>query len=87
MSAKALEILKAKMSLEERQQFVANCNKQNPEWEKNIDGKMLGTGGIGLFHSTVSFRLLSSKEGFEYWQSIYLRFTDEELSTRINLKE
>jgi hypothetical protein len=95
MSAKALEILEAKMSLKERRKFVANCNKQNPDWEKNIDGRTLGGGGgsafdqsrASLFNQNVSFFWMDSKEGHVYWYSIYLRFTDEELSTRINLNE
>ena len=91
MSAKALEILKSKMSLEERRQFVANCNKQNPDWEKKIDGRTLGvyyTGtGAGLFSGTISFRWYLSKEGYNYWAVIYSRFTREELKTKINLNE
>ena len=80
MSAKALEILKSKMSLKERRQFVRNCNKQNPGWEKKIDGKNLSTYdyGLGLFSGTISFRWCSSKEGYNYWKKIYRRFTREE---------
>jgi len=89
MSAKALEILKAKMSLKERRQFVKNCKKDNPSWEKKIDGKDLSTyyKGVGLFNSTISFRWYMSKEGYNYWSAIYLRFTKEELKTKINLSE
>jgi len=91
MSAKALEILKAKMSLKERRQFVANCKKLNPDWEKKINGRTLsvyysGT-GCGLFSATMSFSWHFSKEGYKYWSAIYGRFTKEELKTRINLSE
>jgi len=89
MSAKALEILKSKMSLKERRQFVANCNKQNPGREKRIDGKDLSTyyNGVGLFHSTTSFSWYMSKEGRDYWAAIYRRFTPEERKTKIKLSE
>ena len=89
MSAKALEILKSKMSLKERRQFVRNCKKQNPGWEKKIDGKNLSTycDGIGLFSATISFSWYMSKEGRDYWQNIYRRFTREELRAKINLNE
>ena len=91
MSAKALEILKAKMSLKERRQFVANCKKLNPDWEKKINGRTLsvyysGT-GCGLFSATMSFSWHLSKENYGYWRDIYNRFTGEERSTKINLNE
>ena len=94
MSAKALEILKSKMSLKERRQFVRNCNKFNPDWEKNIDGIGLGMyvfdKGLpldGLFLGVKSFDWYLSKEGISYWKAIYKRFTGEELRTIINLNE
>ena len=89
MSAKALEILKSKMSLKERRQFVRNCKKLNPDWEKNIDGKKLSTydDGLGLFSATISFSWYMSKEGCDYWAAIYYRFTGEELRTEINLNQ
>jgi len=96
MSAKALEILKSKMSLKERRQFVANCKNQNPGWEKKINGMSLkvlnfNIGAIairfGFFSHTASFNWMDSKEGDDYWHIIYKRFTEEELSTKINLKE
>ena len=89
MSAKALEILKSKMSLKERRQFVANCNKQNPDWEKKIHGRELNvySKSNGLFNGAVSFIWSSSKEGSGYWSAIYRRFTQEERITKINLNE
>ena len=91
MSAKALEILKSKMSLKERRQFVANCKKLNPGWENKIDGRILyiyyNGAGCGLFSGSVSFGWIISKEGYDYWHAIYKRFTREELSTKINLNE
>ena len=89
MSAKALEILKSKMSLKERRQFVRNCKKQNPGWEKNIDGRELSLYSElrGLFNSTISFNWMISNEGLDYWRSIYDRFTPEERKTKINLSE
>ena len=89
MSAKALEILKSKMSLEERQRFVRNCNEQNPDWEKKINGRILDIyyNGIGLFSGTISFGWVNSNEGYYYWASIYMRFTISELRTEINLNE
>ena len=89
MSAKVLKILKSKMSLKERQQFVANCKKKNPDWEKKIDGRDLYIyyKPCGLFNSTISFNWHYSKEGYDYWHAIYKRFTGEELRTEINLNE
>ena len=89
MSAKVIEILKSKMSLKERQQFVANCNEQNPGWEKKIDGRRLAiySEPRGLFNSNISFNWYMSKQGYIYWEKIYDRFTQEELSTKINLSE
>ena len=86
MSAKVLKILKSKMSLKERQQFVANCNKQNPGWENEIHGRELNvySNSCGLFHASISFYWYLSNEGSDYWQNIYDRFTPEERSTIID---
>lgn len=81
MSAKVIEIMKAKMSLEERQRFVANCLKRNPDWEKVINGKEL----FEIWFNENSFAWIDSKEGFMYWEGIYIRFTDEELKEKINV--
>lgn len=83
MSKQALEILKSKMTLEERKKFVENCVKQNgEEWWKSFDGRSIGQ----VFNCiNFSFSWSSSNQGNNYWLQIYNRFTDEEKSTIIQL--
>jgi len=83
MSKKVIEVMKKRMSLEERKRFVKNCNLENINWYKDLNNESLGT----LFFSWLSFNWADTEEGYEYWYKILKRFTTEELSLTINLKE
>jgi hypothetical protein len=84
MSNKAIEILKSKMTLDERKEFVRECERQNgKDWWKKLHGIKL----LALFMSDNSFIWRESKKGGAYWLEIYNRFALEELNTAINLNE
>lgn len=88
MSKKVIEIMKMRMTLEERKLFVKNCEKSNGvDWWKKLDGKVLSANDQGLFYAPNSFRWSSSKEGMKYWGLIRFRFTNRELQAKINLNE
>jgi hypothetical protein len=85
MSKKAIEILKSKMTLDERKEFVRECERQNgKDWYMGLDG-------FNIWHlfmvKSNSFSWEESEKGLNYWNKIRNRFTDEEESTVINLNE
>jgi hypothetical protein len=85
MSKKAVEILRSKMTLEERKEFIDECVRYNGEnWWKSIDKESISD----LFAwPKNSFIWYSSRNGHSHWTQIYNRFTEEELVTIIYLNE
>jgi len=85
MSKKAVEILRSRMTLEERKEFIDECVRYNGEnWWKSIDEEDIGD----LFnYPKNSFIWSSAKNSTNYWREIYNRFTEEELGTIIYLNE
>jgi hypothetical protein len=87
MSKKAIEILKSKMTKEERQLFVDNCreskglimqDKMDSDYKKNIRQ---------LSYPENTFLWDKTEQGYHFWLNIFKRFTDEELNTPINFDE
>jgi hypothetical protein len=87
MSKKAIEILKSKMTLEERKLFVENCKEQNGLLCQNKMTPIALINILGMFNPGNSFSWVETKQGDAYWFEIYKRFTHEELSTPINFEE
>jgi hypothetical protein len=85
MSNKAIEILKSKMSLEERQEFVNESTLRHGEkFYQEFDGRNL----YHIFqYRWLTFDWDKTKKGRDYWESIFNRFTYEELNIEIKLKE
>jgi hypothetical protein len=82
MSKKAIEILKKRMTLKERKEFVRECERQNgKDWWKKLHGIKL----LALFMPDNSFIWRESEKGGAYWIEIYNRFALEELDIIIDL--
>lgn len=88
MSKKVIEIMKKRMTLEERKLFVKNCEEAGGvDWWRKLDGIVLHPNHEGLFYAPNSFRWYASLEGMEYWTTIFSRFKRLELQEKINLSE
>lgn len=88
MSKQVISTLKKRMTLEERKRFVLNCEiKNGVDWWKKLHNLPLMGESEYLMHSDITFLWGETKEGHEYWSEIFGRFTPEELSLTINLKE
>lgn len=83
MSKKVISTLKKHMSLEERKRFGRNIKNKRIRLNKGEIDKM-SLNNLMVYHS---FIWAWSKEGVFYWNDIYSRFTPEELSYTINIKE
>lgn len=77
MSKVIISVMKKKMSLEERKQFIHNIETEYGTievWLEKINGKRL----IDMFDCFYSFTW-HKHEGFQYWEKIYKRFNLSEL--------
>ena len=85
-SIKAIDILKKRMTLEERRKFVANAQRQEGEdWWRMLNKSSIGEGITT--HGFLSEKIMSwdhSLEGWDYWHEIAQRFSIEELNTIID---
>lgn len=83
INPEAIRVLKEKMTLGERQQFVRNCTIQQGSI---INDEMMGNSIYFLLcHQKNSFKWESSNEGLFHWAFLMKRFTTEELLTRVFL--
>lgn len=82
MSKEAIKILKKKMTLEERKDFVKVLNSWDNNWDEICNGYSIST----LFISFL-LMILDKKNEQKNWGKIFLRFTTKELYTIIKLNK